>query len=154
MDILTRQNVCLTSLLAWAIVSSIWVTAQSKTARPHVTFTAAQKWVDLSYDHGDVPSALKGYRVALEIPPTVVWLGLTATSYQHVLFQTNFEYLSCLAATCAIQQGHLEVAVELLDLGRVLKPNDLPILEMAVKTRKPRGVATTRRSVLYFWPDG
>jgi hypothetical protein len=55
-----------------ASVLAFKAAAQSKTAHPNVTFTAAQKWADLSYDHGDVSSALKGYRVALEILPKVV----------------------------------------------------------------------------------
>jgi hypothetical protein len=34
------------------------------------------------------------------------------------LFQENSENLSCLAASCAIELGNFEEAVELLDLGR------------------------------------
>jgi CHAT domain-containing protein len=54
----------------------------------------------------------------LEILPRIAWLGLSTTSRQNWLFDTYSEGLSCLAATCAIQQGHVEEAVELLDLGR------------------------------------
>ena len=45
-------------------------------------------------------------------------LSLTVTSCQTSLFQEDSHHLSCLAATRAIQQGRLEEAVELLDLGR------------------------------------
>jgi hypothetical protein len=79
---------------------------------------AAQNWADSSYHHNDISSALDGYRKALEILPQVIWLGLNTTSRQTSLFLEESEHLSCLAATCAIQQGHLEEAVELLDLGR------------------------------------
>jgi hypothetical protein len=61
---------------------------------------------------------LEGYHIALDVLPKVVWLGLSMPSRQHLLFQEETKHLSCLAATCTIQQGFLEVAVELLDLCR------------------------------------
>ena len=48
----------------------------------------------------------------------VAWLGLDATSRQDQLLREQCQDLGCRAATCAIQSGHLEEAVELLDLGR------------------------------------
>jgi len=90
----------------------------SKAAYPRDALHAARYWADLAYRHGDISSALDGYRVALEILPRIAWLGLSTTSRQNWLFDTYSEGLSCLAATCAIQQGHVEEAVELLDLGR------------------------------------
>jgi len=80
----------------------------SKAAYPRDALHAARYWADLAYRHGDISSALDGYRVALEILPRIAWLGLSTTSRQNWLFDTYSEGLSCLAATCAIQQGHVE----------------------------------------------
>jgi hypothetical protein len=71
-----------------------------------------------SHRNGDLPSALDGYRIALELLPKVAWLGLDTPSRQDILLREKSENLGCLAATCAIQLGRLEEAVELLDLGR------------------------------------
>jgi hypothetical protein len=49
--------------------------------------------------------------------PKVAWLGLDTYSHQQWLHQEKAENLGCLAATCAIQLGNLEEAVELLELG-------------------------------------
>jgi len=39
---------------------------------------AARIWGELSYFHGDILSALDGYRTALKILPKVIWLGFSA----------------------------------------------------------------------------
>ena len=61
---------------------------------------------------------MDGYRTALEILPKVAWLGLSTPSRQDWLLQGDSENLSRMSATCAIQLGRFEEAVELLDLGR------------------------------------
>jgi tetratricopeptide (TPR) repeat protein len=101
-----------------ASVSSFNAAAQFKAAYPSQALSAAQLWANISHIHGDLPSALDAYRTVLELLPKVAWLGLDTHSRQDWLLQAKSENMGCLAATCAIQLGHLEEAVELLDLGR------------------------------------
>jgi hypothetical protein len=101
-----------------ACISSFSTAAQSKTSYPRDALQAARNWADLSHHHETVSSALDGYRTALEILPKVAWLGLSTASLQNSLSREDSEHLSCLAITCAIQQGHLDEAVELVDMGR------------------------------------
>jgi hypothetical protein len=61
---------------------------------------------------------LDGYQIALHHFSKVAWLGLDMHSHQHTMLRGKIENLGCLAATCAIQLGRLEEAVELLDMGR------------------------------------
>ena len=61
---------------------------------------------------------MDGHRTALELFPKVAWLGLDTPFRQNILHEEKSEHLGCLAATCAIQLGRLEEAVELLDLAR------------------------------------
>ena len=100
-----------------ASISSLKAVAQSNTAYPHYALLAAQQEADISYSNGDIACALEGYRTALKLLPKVAWLGLNTSSRQNWLLQELPENLGCLAATCAIQVGHLEEAVELLDLS-------------------------------------
>ncbi|KIM76136.1 hypothetical protein PILCRDRAFT_91764 [Piloderma croceum F 1598] len=99
-------------------ISSLRAAAQSKAANPHHALSAARAWADIASQHYSPSSALEGYRTALEILPKVAWLGLNITSRQEKLMEEDSENLSSLSATCAIQVGRLEEAVELLDLGR------------------------------------
>jgi tetratricopeptide (TPR) repeat protein len=101
-----------------ASISAFKTAAQSKTAYPRDALQAARNWADLSHHYDNMSSALDGYRTALEILPKVAWLGLSTSSLRTSLSQVDAEHLSCLAAACAIQQGRLEEAVELLDVGR------------------------------------
>ena len=101
-----------------ASVSFFKAAAQLKAAYPSNALSAARLWAKTSHLNGDLVSGLEGYRTALELLPKVAWLGLTTQSRQDWLLQEKSENLGCLAATCAIQLGHLEDAVELLDLGR------------------------------------
>ena len=55
--------------------------------------------------------------MALEISPHVEWLSLKALPSRDWLREQHQD-LGCLAATCAIQLGQFEEAVELLDFGR------------------------------------
>ncbi|KIM91726.1 hypothetical protein PILCRDRAFT_811016 [Piloderma croceum F 1598] len=101
-----------------ACVSTFKAAAQSKAAYAHHALYSARRWADISRRHGDLVSALEGYHTALEILPKVAWLGLDVSSHHDRLLNERSENLGCLAANCAIQLGHLEEAVELLDLGR------------------------------------
>lgn len=101
-----------------ASLSGYQAAAKSQTAYPGIALKAARRWASLSYQLGDLSSALEAYRTALEILPKIAWLGLDLSSRQIRLTQEKSEDLSCLAASCAIQLGRLEEAVELLDLGR------------------------------------
>jgi hypothetical protein len=99
-------------------VSSYKAAAHLKLAYPSVALHAARQWAQTSHHNDDLLSALDGYRTALELFSKVAWLGLDTTTRQDMLLQEKAENLGCLAATCAIRLGHLEEAVELLDLGR------------------------------------
>jgi tetratricopeptide (TPR) repeat protein len=101
-----------------ACVSSYKAAAQLKAAPPSHALKAARLWAHISHRNGDLPSALDGYHKALELLPMVAWLGLDAADRQRMLLREKSENLACLAATCAIQLGYLEEAVELLDRGR------------------------------------
>jgi tetratricopeptide (TPR) repeat protein len=101
-----------------ASVSAFQAAAETKTTYPYRALVAARKWAEIAHQNGDLTSALKGYRTALEILPKVAWLGLEVPSRQEWLLQERSENLGCLSATCSIQLGLHEEAVELLDLGR------------------------------------
>jgi hypothetical protein len=101
-----------------AALSALKEVAQSKTAYPHQALKAARFGAQTSVLNGDIISALDGYRTALEVLLKVAWLGLDVRSQHDWLRRERPDDLGCLAATCAIQLGHLEEAIELLDLGR------------------------------------
>jgi tetratricopeptide (TPR) repeat protein len=101
-----------------AAVSAFQAATLSNASYSHLALSAARKWADLAHRNGALTSALNGYHTALAILPHVAWPGLDMLSRQEWLFRENAEYLGCCAATCAIQLGSLEEAVELLDLGR------------------------------------
>jgi tetratricopeptide (TPR) repeat protein len=92
--------------------------SHSKLADPRVAFYAAKRWAVLSHRIHDIPSALDGYRTALEMLPKIAWLGLDPSSRHDRLRRGHSEDLGCVAATCAIQLGRFEEALELLDLSR------------------------------------
>jgi tetratricopeptide (TPR) repeat protein len=103
-----------------ASISSFKAAAHLKVANPHTALPAARQWATISHIYGDLQCALEGYRTALELLPKVVWLGLDTPSRQALLLHEKTEDLGSLAATCAIQLGNFEAAVELLDLSRSL----------------------------------
>jgi tetratricopeptide (TPR) repeat protein len=99
-------------------MSAFQAAAELPTAYPHLILFAAKQWAEIAYHSNDIPFALEGYRNALRILPKVAWLGLCTTSRQEWLSREKSEHLGSLAARCAIQLGHFEEAVELLDVGR------------------------------------
>ncbi|KIM84983.1 hypothetical protein PILCRDRAFT_5986 [Piloderma croceum F 1598] len=101
-----------------ACILSYKAAAQLKAAYPSHALFAARQWAQTSHHNHNFISALDGYRTVLELFSKVSWLGLDTRSRQDTLLQEKPENLGCLAATCAIQLGRLEEAVELLDLGR------------------------------------
>jgi hypothetical protein len=101
-----------------ACIDCFRAAAQAKAAYPTHALSAARKWAMKAHSHAGLALALDGYRTALEILPKVAWLGLSASSRHEWLRREQSENLGCLAATCAIQLGHFEEAVELVDLGR------------------------------------
>lgn len=98
-----------------ASVSTFRTAAQSKTGSPFNAFSAARGWAETSHQNNDLQSAMDGYRRAIDLLPQVAWLGLDTSSRRNALLPTQSENLGCLAATCAIQLGRLEEAVELLE---------------------------------------
>ena len=103
-----------------ASISSFKAAAHLKVANPRHALFAARQWAIISHVYGDLQSALEGYRTALELLPKVMWLGLDTPSRQALLLHEKSEDLGSLAATCAIQLGNFEAAVELLDLSHSL----------------------------------
>jgi len=101
-----------------ACVLSFKAAAQLKAAYPSAALSAARQWAEVLHSNGDLLSALNGYRAALELLPKVAWLGLDTSLRQDWLRREKPENLGCKAATCAIQLGRYEEAVELLDLSR------------------------------------
>ncbi|KIM83044.1 hypothetical protein PILCRDRAFT_819834 [Piloderma croceum F 1598] len=101
-----------------AAISAFRTAARLPTAYPSRALFAARRWALSSHLNNDLLSALEGYCTALETLPKVAWLGLSTDSRQKWLVEEGAEDLSRLAASCAIQLGHFEEAVELLDLGR------------------------------------
>jgi len=99
-------------------MSAFQAAAELPTAYPHLILFAAKQWAEIAYHSNNIPFALEGYRNALRILPKVAWLGLCTTSRQEWLSREKSEHLGSLAARCAIQLGHFEEAVELLDVGR------------------------------------
>jgi tetratricopeptide (TPR) repeat protein len=99
-------------------ISSFKAASQLPAAYPSQALFAARQWGTISHLNGDLLSALDGYKAALGLMPKVAWLGLNASSRHDKLLQEKSENLGCLAANCAIQLGHLEEAVELLNQGR------------------------------------
>jgi tetratricopeptide (TPR) repeat protein len=119
-----------------AAISAFKEAAHLNTAYPSTALVAARKWADVSRHSGDLSSALNGYRIALEILPRVAWLGLDPLSHRNHLLREGSESLGCLAATCAIQLGQLDEAVELLDLGRSVYWQQVSSLRSDLETLK------------------
>jgi hypothetical protein len=117
-------------------VTSFKTAALSKTAYPRHALSAARRWAEVSHKCGDLPSALDGYRTALEILPKVAWLGLDTASHHDQLLRERSEELGSVAATCAIELGRLEEAVELLDLGRSVFWQQASLLRSNLETLK------------------
>jgi hypothetical protein len=101
-----------------ASIASFKTAAKLPAAYPSHALLAAKRWAEISHLTGDLMSALDGYCTALELLPRVVWLGLETSLRQDWLLREKSENMGCRAASCAIQLGQLEEAVELLDLGR------------------------------------
>jgi hypothetical protein len=99
-------------------IASFKAAAQLEAAYPSKALLAARQWAKAAHLNGDLLSALDGYHVALKLLPKVAWLGLDTFFCQSQLIHEKSEDIGCLAATCAIQLGHLVEAIELLDLGR------------------------------------
>ncbi|KIM76474.1 hypothetical protein PILCRDRAFT_77729 [Piloderma croceum F 1598] len=119
-----------------AAISAFKEAAHLNTAYPSTALLAARKWADISRHGGYLSSALNGYRIALEILLRVAWLGLDPLSHRNHLLRERSENLGCLAATCAIQLGQLDEAVELLDLGRSVYWQQVSSLRSDLETLK------------------
>jgi tetratricopeptide (TPR) repeat protein len=119
-----------------AAVSLFKSAAQIDSAYPHQALLAARPWAAASHLNGDLQSALEGYRTALELLPKVAWLGLNIPSRQHWLVEETSDHLGCLAATCAIQLGRFEEAVEFLDMSRSVIWHQAASLRSDLKTLK------------------
>jgi tetratricopeptide (TPR) repeat protein len=89
------------------------------TGNPLLKLKAAVKWAELSRSEGNLTLALSGYSAAISLLPQVAWIGQSATSRQQLLSQEPSR-LATDAAACAVAQGDLERAIELLDQGRAV----------------------------------
>lgn len=99
-------------------INSFKFAAQIPTAYPSYALIAARRWGDIAHKNGNLTCALEGYRLASEILPKVVWIGLSQTSRHAILSKEQSEGIACSSAACAIDLGEFETAVELLDSGR------------------------------------
>ncbi|KAF8522391.1 CHAT domain-containing protein [Gautieria morchelliformis] len=89
-----------------------------ETAPASRRFRAAREWASHA-DFSTHDSALDAYQAAIELLPRLAMLSLDLSSRQQAL--TSFtDGLACAAATCAIQSGEFERAVELLEEGRAV----------------------------------
>ncbi|GII60832.1 CHAT domain-containing protein [Sphaerisporangium krabiense] len=80
---------------------------------------AARLWADLAADHGDHAEALRAYRLAIDLVPTVAWHGLS-WSDQEIQTRRSLTGLGVDACACAIEAGEVETAVELVERGRAV----------------------------------
>ncbi len=84
---------------------------------------AAFSWVDRSIEWAH-PSSLDAYRKSLELLQVVISAGRSLESLHHRLTSTVTlkwtEHLAVDAAACAIREGRIEMALELLEQGRNL----------------------------------
>ena len=84
---------------------------------------AASYWVDLSTQWSH-PSELDAYRKSLELMQILISTGSSLQSVHYRLTSTRklkgTQHLAVDAAACAIRQGRIEMALELLEQGRSL----------------------------------
>ena len=85
--------------------------------------SAALSWVNLSLQWSH-PSSLDAYRKSLELLQLLISTGSSLESVHYRLTSTatlkSTRYLAVDAAACAIREGRLETALELLEQGRSL----------------------------------
>ncbi|GII82405.1 hypothetical protein Ssi03_03950 [Sphaerisporangium siamense] len=93
--------------------------ALSETGTMAHRLPAARLWADLAADHGDHAEALRAYRLAIDLVPTVAWHGLT-WSDQETQTRRSLTSLGVDACACAIEAGEPETAVELVERGRAV----------------------------------
>jgi hypothetical protein len=84
---------------------------------------AALSWVDFSLQWSD-PSCLAAYRKSFDVLQVIISTGSSLESVHHRLTSTvtlkETRHLAVDAAACAIREGRLEMALELLEQGRSL----------------------------------
>ncbi|KAF7982043.1 hypothetical protein HWV62_30312 [Athelia sp. TMB] len=87
-------------------------------AYPSDMLNAARIWAVFAHENGYLQVALEGYRMALSLMHKVAWLGVSTESHHRLLESKRSENWGCMAASCAIELGRLEEAVELLESAR------------------------------------
>ena len=84
---------------------------------------AAFSWVDFAIQWSH-PSKLDAYRKSLELLQVLISTGTSLESTHYRLISTvklkGTQHLAVNAAACAIREGHMEIALELLEQGRSL----------------------------------
>jgi tetratricopeptide (TPR) repeat protein len=89
---------------------------------PHVApFSAllcAMAWANNARLANELATAMEGYETYLSIVPQIAWIGQSATSRQKIIQFWRLPTMATDAASCAIELGNLEHAVEILDEGR------------------------------------
>jgi hypothetical protein len=80
-------------------------------------FRAAISWSEFARSEGKLDIAFAGYTTALGLLPLIVWKGLDS-ELRLAKLEKQTQGLACDAASCAIELGKLEKAVEFLELGR------------------------------------
>jgi tetratricopeptide (TPR) repeat protein len=79
-------------------------------------FYAGSTWA--KHANSKHPSALKAYQLTIGLLPQLVTFDMTLKARQAALSQANG--LACNAASCAIQAGKFDLAVEFLEEGRAI----------------------------------
>ncbi|MFJ6673277.1 CHAT domain-containing protein [Actinosynnema sp. NPDC091369] len=90
--------------------------ANREDARTVLRVRAAWSWGVLAWKSGRVDDALRGFSRAVELLPRLAARGLVRTDGNHWL--AEFSRLTSEAASCALEAGRPERAVELLETGR------------------------------------
>jgi tetratricopeptide (TPR) repeat protein len=86
------------------------------TALPRDRLFAARAWAQTAMQDRRMPLAMEGYGAAMTLLPQVAWHGLGRPARERLL--SRWSGLATETASCAIQVGDPERAVELLDQGR------------------------------------
>ena len=92
--------------------------SQVPTGTPAIRLTAARSWGAGAARAGKTHGAAQGYAAAVVLLPTVVWHGLDRATREEQL--TQWAGLASDAAACAVLDGRHDLAVELLEQGRLV----------------------------------
>jgi len=100
-------------------IQDLQTAATAQGGQIDANFRAAITCAEFARSEGKLDIAFAGYTTALGLLPLMVWKGLDSES-RLIKLEKQTPGLACDAASCAIELGKLEKAVEFLELGRSL----------------------------------